>query len=734
VLRDLVALSAIPAMLVGREPDEVAGGLADCLFEVLQLDFVFVRLSDPGGAAAVGVTRGNEWTGFEESLERRVDTSAPFPRREAVFDVGDGTRPSRALVIPIGVSGEAGLVAASSQRTAFPTEMDRVLLSLAANHAATAFENARLIQERDRAEAELRNARNELEVRVVERTAELNVANAELNALRRVATVVAQEASQSEVFSAIAQEIALLLGIGEIRMVRYDDDHAVVVAGWGPDTEIFPVGAAVRLEDDSAASRAFRTRQPVRIDDYATVSGPVAEAARPTGVRSVVATPIWVGGQLWGAMTAGTTEDEPLPPATEFRLAQFTELLATAIANAQARGEVERLADEQAALRRVATLVAQGVQPEAIFSAVGEEIGRLFGSSITTVGRFEPDAQVLVALGVGTGNEGVAIGSRWELDDHLASAQVFRTGRSVRVDEVEWSAIRGPLAPIGHRLGVASTVASPIFVEGRLWGVVSVSDSKQLPPEAEGRLEKFSELIATAIANAESKAELAASRRRIVAASDDARRRIERDLHDGVQQELVSLRLVVNEMEAGLRAGDALKEPLASVSENVGSILDSLVEIARGIHPSILSHGGIGAALNGLARRSTVPVELDVRIDVQVPDEVEVAAYYVASEALTNVAKHACASVVHIDVTTDDGTLTLAVRDDGVGGADARKGSGLAGLQDRVEALSGTITIDSSAGSGTCVAVTLPIATEPDREIENFLGPPRELESPTSPA
>jgi signal transduction histidine kinase len=262
--------------------------------------------------------------------------------------------------------------------------------------------------------------------------------------------------------------------------------------------------------------------------------------------------------------------------------------------------------------------------------------------------------------------------------------------------------------------------------------MTAASTEGPMPPGTEARLASFTELVATAIANEESKSELAASRRRIVAASDDARRRIERDLHDGVQQQLVSLALNLGVMEADLPAGDGLKEQLASVSDDVASVLDGLVETARGIHPAILSQGGLGAALRGLARRSAVPVKLDARIDGHVPDAVEVAAYYVAAEALTNVAKYARASVVHIDVTTHEGTLTLVVRDDGVGGADLSQGSGLVGLQDRVEALGGTITIDSSAGKGTCVVVTLPIATKPDQEIENFLGPPQQPGSPRS--
>jgi PAS domain S-box-containing protein len=232
----------------------------------------------------------------------------------------------------------------------------------------------------------------------------------------------------------------------------------------------------------------------------------------------------------------------------------------------------------------------------------------------------------------------------------------------------------------------------------------------------------------------QSEIELAASRRRIVAASDDARRRIERDLHDGVQQQLVSLALELRTMKADPPTGDALKEQLAAVTEDIGSVLDALLETARGIHPAILSRGGLAAALKARARRSPIPVELDAHIDTRLPDEVEVAAYYVASEALTNVAKYAHASAVHIDMTTADGTLTLAVRDDGVGGADPGGGSGLVGLQDRVEALAGTITIDSTAGRGTCIVVTLPIPTELDQEMEEVFRPKREPETQTSPA
>jgi signal transduction histidine kinase len=283
---------------------------------------------------------------------------------------------------------------------------------------------------------------------------------------------------------------------------------------------------------------------------------------------------------------------------------------------------------------------------------------------------------------------------------------------------VDYSAARGPLAAIGSRFGVVSTAASPIFAEGRLWGVVSVSYDKKLPPEAEERLEKFSELIATAIANAESSAELAASRRRIVAASDDERRRIERNLHDGTQQRLVSLGLAVRAAEANLAPErEDVQDQLSRVAIGLADAVEDLQEISRGIHPAILSKGGLGPALRTLAHRSAIPVDLAITTDVRLAEPIEVAAYFVASEALANAAKHSDATRIDVSLERRNGNLFLSVRDDGVGGADAARGSGIVGLNDRVEALGGSLRVDSSPGEGTQIVARLPLDLELERPI-----------------
>ncbi len=370
--------------------------------------------------------------------------------------------------------------------------------------------------------------------------------------------------------------------------------------------------------------------------------------------------------------------------------------------------QLRLLAEEQAALRRVATLVARGVPPEELFAAVVEETGRLFSVEYVAMGRYEPDGTLTIVAGSDRAGDHFPVGSRWALGGKNLGTLVFETGRPARLSLAD---VSGPIGGVRPE-GVGSGVGAPVIVEGRLWGLLIAGGTPEqpLPADIEARLANFTELMATAIANAQSRAELMASRARIVATADQTRRQIERDLHDGIQQQLVSLGLEVRAAQATVppQLGE-LEGALARVADGLSSVFDELREISHGIHPAILSEGGLKPALKVLRRRSAVPVELDLHTERRLPEPVEVAAYYVVSEALTNAAKHAHASVVHVEVDTQDATLQLAIRDDGIGGADLGQGSGLLGLSDRIEALGGTLQVTSPAGNGTTVLVKIPL-------------------------
>jgi signal transduction histidine kinase len=354
--------------------------------------------------------------------------------------------------------------------------------------------------------------------------------------------------------------------------------------------------------------------------------------------------------------------------------------------------ELSRLAREQAALRRVATLAARAVPADELFAAVAEEVGRTFAVDHTNLRRIEPD-----------GTESI-VGS-WT--------------RSQRSGTFDFPAAMGEGAPYpadGPRgNGLPRGVSEPISVSGRAWGsiVIFSRPRRRLPRDIEARLAHFTDLLAMAAETAQSRSQLAESRARVVAAADETRRRIERDLHDGAQQRLVSLGLDLRTAESMLPPELATsRAQLADATRGLNEVLEGLQEISRGIHPAILSRGGLGPAIKALARRSAVPVELEVESDRRLPESVEVAAYYVVSEALTNVAKHAKANVVSVTVREEDRRIQLRISDDGVGGADPTRGSGLFGLRDRVEVIGGEIDVASPEGAGTTIVVTLPVAHE----------------------
>ncbi len=696
------------ATLVARAtpPEQVFAAVAEEVGRLLAVDFAILVRYDPQDALEIVGT----WTRTGAPAPTPVGGRLPLGGRNVTTLVHQTGQPAR--IDYSDVSGEIGQVASRDwglrSSVGVPVSAESRLWGC----MVVAFSGQELQPLPADTETRLASFTELVATAIANTESRASLARLaeEQAALRRVATLVAAGAPPEEAFAAVAEEAGRLFLADVANMCRYGPDAtATVVASVGGR---FVLGSRLKLEGKNGATLVYQTGRAARIESYPDASGPIGIDARERGVRSSVSTPIMVGGRLWGVVGVGTSTEQPLPPDAEARLASFAELVATAIANAESHAALSRLAEEQAALRRVATLVARGVPPVEIFSAVSDEVARLFGAQAAVL-RFEADGPAVVFVGVSKTLE-LSVGTRWEFQPGMASAKVYRTGSSARVDAMNWSSASGPVAGAAGRLGIVSSVASPIIAEGRLWGAMNVASADEiLPFGLEGRLEKFTGLLATAIANAESRSELAASRRRIVAASDEARRRIERDLHDGTQQRLVSLGLAAGAAQADAAADrDELRAELSRIRAGLADAVADLQEFSRGIHPVILSEGGLGPALRTLARRSAVPVDLDVTTTARYPEPVEIAAYYVASEALANAMKHAQASHVEISVATRQGSLLLSIRDDGIGGADPARGSGLAGLTDRVEALGGSIRVHSAAGAGTHITVDLPLEYE----------------------
>jgi PAS domain S-box-containing protein len=374
----------------------------------------------------------------------------------------------------------------------------------------------------------------------------------------------------------------------------------------------------------------------------------------------------------------------------------------------EAEHALARIVDEQAALRRVATLVARGVPPAELFAAVAEEIRRQLAARTTAIGRFEPDTQTMVIV-ASSGSAKVPVGTRLRLDEDPAMRTVHRTGHAAQYDVGEHGRAPESVAAVEHRPGIRSSLAVPIMVEGSLWGGVSAgTEQARFPEDAERRMAEFTELAGTAIANAESRSELTASRARVVAASDKTRRKIERDLHDGAQQRLVHTVVTLKLARQALQTdGEGAPGLIAEALEQAELANVELRDLVQGILPSILTHGGLQPAVTSLAARMPVPVEIGIPVG-RLPDAVEATAYFVVAEALTNVVKHSGASEATVVARVEDGALQVRVFDDGVGGA-VLSGSGFVGLADRLAVLNGQLRIESPAGSGTLVAADIPL-------------------------
>jgi signal transduction histidine kinase len=371
---------------------------------------------------------------------------------------------------------------------------------------------------------------------------------------------------------------------------------------------------------------------------------------------------------------------------------------------------LQALLAEQTALRRVATMVAGNTPARALFGRVCEELGELLAVKNTDMIRFDSERSATV-VGSWTGNDAPAfpVGERIPVEGESVTAKLYRSGRPERVDDYE--GVEGELAERIREFGFRSVVGAPIFVAGRLWGAIMATSElpHAFPAGTEERIASFAELVTAALANVDAREQPAASRTRIVEAADAARRRIERDLHDGAQQRLVSLALELGQLASNLEANSMAARDLAAARVELDAALEELRELARGIHPSVLTDRGLEAALAAVASRSPVPVELELDSCPALPSSVQTTAYFVVVEAVTNASKHAEADRIEVRLAVADGQVLVEVRDDGNGGVDPALGTGLSGLADRVSALGGALEIETEADEGSTIRARIPV-------------------------
>jgi PAS domain S-box-containing protein len=631
-----------------------------------------IRFANPAAIAALGYGSADELFGrhSHETIHYKHPDGTPFPAAECPMLLPRATGETVASDLDWFFRRDGSM---------FPVSYVSVPIEVQEGRGAVvAFTD---IEERLRAEEVLR-----------EHDAVLAAREA---SLRRIATLVGGGAASAEVFAAIAGEVGRVIGLPLVAVWRFEaDGTATVVGAWGEQPHPFRAGTRWPLDGLAVAARVKETGRPAR-------------AVRATGIRSGAGAPIVVDGDLWGVMTAGRADREPLPDRIEDRLAEFTELVATAISNTTSRDQLARLADEQAALRRVATLIARESPPAEVFAAVAEELGRLLDVAATRVVRYEQDETATVVASWGRRADTLPAGTRLPLGGVNVISLVARTARPARIDD--YTQATGAISGYGRRLDARGAVGGPIVVAGRLWGAMIASSRQEpLPAGTEAWIGQFAELVATAIANVQARSDLAASRARIVAATDDERRRVVRDLHDGAQQRLVHTIVTLKLAQRGVHDADEdVRALMSEALDNAEQATAELRELAHGILPEVLTRGGLRAGVDALASRMSVPVENAVAVG-RLPAAVEATAYFVVAEALTNVAKHARAENAAVTASVEGGTFRVQVRDDGVGGA-RPDGSGLLGMADRLAALDGQLRVESPAGGGTLVAADIPV-------------------------
>jgi PAS domain S-box-containing protein len=710
-LRQLVeeqaALRRVATLVArGVPPAEVLDAVCEEVDRLLAADSTRMLRHEPDGTATVLATHGEigELTpaGTRLKLEGEQTAAALVlrtgrPARVANYEGAPGSMAARVhalgfrngVAAPISVEGRVwGVIASGWKQHEPPVAQAENRMAGFTELVATAIANA-------------------------DSRAELRQLADEQAALQRVATLVARGVSPTEVLDAVAAEVARLLGADWGGVHHYGPDGLVtILASRGKLASDIPVGARRTLDSEGVVASVLKTGRSCRMEVNEDESRSWAIRGRELGIRCMVAAPIVVEGRPWGVMAAIWTREDALPADdVEVRMAGFTELVGTAIANADSRGELRVRVEQQVALRRVATLGARGVvAPTDVLDAVAEEVRSLLDADFASLMRNDGDDATTIVASRGDIARRLPVGTRIPIGGEDATSKVLQTGRPARMET--FADASGAIADLARELGVRSSVAAPITVEGRLWGVVGATWTRDKPlpaDDAEERMGEFAELVATAVANAESQAKLSASRARVVAATAEERQRVVRDLHDGAQQRLVhaviNLKLALREQGPG---NEPLHELLVEALGHAEQANSELRELAHGILPAVLTSGGLRAGAEALVSRCSLPVAVDVSRE-RLPTAIEATAYFVVSEALTNAVKHSGASRAEVRARVDDGLLRVEIRDDGVGGADASQGSGLIGLRDRVEALGGTIEIASPRGSGTSVLVDIPI-------------------------
>jgi signal transduction histidine kinase len=530
----------------------------------------------------------------------------------------------------------------------------------------------------------------------------------EQTALRRVATLVAKGAGDVELVTAVTSEVAQLFGAQRASALRWDGDTIRVIGEWSePEGSMTLADRVYSFGGDTITARVVGAAAPARVESADDLHTDFArERWEELGIQASIGAPIIVDGRVWGVITASrTTKTDPFPPGAEHKLGDFAALVAQAIANSEARREVAALVEEQSALRRVATLVAAGRPQDEVLEAVTREAARIFTAQAVYFVRWEGVLDEVVVHGGGTDGSEPALGLRtlYHPGSGAPTLSVLETGFASRGSESS------------RELGARCVIAAPVITTANLLGALIGlrADDKPFPPGAEVRLRSFADLVAQSMANAQAQEEMRASRARIVQAADEARRKLERNLHDGAQQRLVAVSLSLRVAMAKLPdAPESALDVLTNASEELMVAIDELRDLARGIHPTTLTEQGLGPALQLLAERAPMRVAVANELEERLPGPIEAAAYYVVAESLTNTAKYAEASSVEVRVSRQNGVARVEVVDDGVGGADVAGGSGLRGLADRVEALDGSFGVESPRSAGTRVWAELPVAED----------------------